>query len=160
MNKTRVDNFPPLQDLSVFEKSFEARRKQTTNFTLRSRSKNYRNLESGSYVNANNHEKNPATAKSNANDDSFADEKSVESNTLSFKEKYKHESKLTRKTGKKIINSNDVIVTDSSISMTSGAANHNKERGKNTDAGRGKSGTIKLQSRHKPDSTQKQMLSK
>lgn len=52
LNKTRVDNLPPLQELSVFEQSFESRRKQPNNQVLRSRSKNYRNLESGSFVNS------------------------------------------------------------------------------------------------------------
>jgi len=39
LNKTRIDNLPPLQELSVFEQSFESRRKLTKNHALRSRSK-------------------------------------------------------------------------------------------------------------------------
>ena len=50
LNKTRIDNLPPLQELSVFEQSFESKRKQTQP-VLRSRSKNIRNFETGSYVN-------------------------------------------------------------------------------------------------------------
>ncbi|CAI2387086.1 unnamed protein product [Moneuplotes crassus] len=51
LNKTRVDNLPPLQEMSVFEQSFEGRRKQTANQKFRSRSKNYHNLESSTYAN-------------------------------------------------------------------------------------------------------------
>jgi hypothetical protein len=50
LNKTRIDNLPPLQELSVFEQSFESKRKQTQP-VLRSRSKNIRNFETGSYIN-------------------------------------------------------------------------------------------------------------
>lgn len=50
LNKTRIDNLPPLQELSVFEQSFETRRKQPVSQALRSRSKNYRNFEGGSYI--------------------------------------------------------------------------------------------------------------
>lgn len=78
LNKTRIDNLPPLQELSVFEQSFEGRRKQIPNQPLRSRSKNYRNFETGSYINGSQNDKNPKTAKL-TNEESFLHEKSVDS---------------------------------------------------------------------------------
>lgn len=50
LNKTRVDNLPPLQEKTVFDQSYESKRKQTANQQLRSRSKNFYNLENGTYA--------------------------------------------------------------------------------------------------------------
>ncbi|CAI2369998.1 unnamed protein product [Moneuplotes crassus] len=49
LNKTRIDNLPPLQEMSVLDQSYESKRKQTANQQLRSRSKNYYNLENCNY---------------------------------------------------------------------------------------------------------------
>lgn len=122
LNKTRVDNLPPLQELSVFEQSFESRRKQTANPVLRSRSKNYRNFDTGSY-NGSQHTGNMNSANLIIEDTSANNEKIKITNPQLSKGK-KEEKKLKSKL--KSYESNEMLI-DNSLSVVSNMPNSGKE---------------------------------
>ena len=122
LNKTRIDNLPPLQELSVFEQSFESRRKQTVNQPLRSRSKNYRNLDGESYIHSSQNGKNPKTAKLALKEDSIFRERSTDSRWDERIATEIYEPNIGRKTTKKGLNTNNVVI-ENSISVVSSIAN-------------------------------------
>ena len=104
LNKTRIDNLPPLQELSVFEQSFESRRKQTVNQPLLFRSKNYRNLDGESYIHSSQNEKNPKTAKLTLKEDSIFSERSTDSRWGERIATKIYEPNIRRKTTKRGLN--------------------------------------------------------
>ena len=81
LNKTRADNFPNFQELSVFEQSFESRRKQNVNSQFRSRSKNYKLFEGGSYTSSNQKGKHNLKQKLTSKAEIRITEQSIDSNS-------------------------------------------------------------------------------
>ena len=119
LNKTRVDNLPPLQELSVFEKSFESKRKQTAcQQQLRSRSKNFYNLESGTYA--------TGSAQNELNNPNRHLEESKSSVRRTYKSPARNHKERDLLCKAKKLEKKEVIV-DSSISVVSGAGGSNKE---------------------------------
>lgn len=121
LNKTRVDNLPPLQELSVFEQSFESRRKQQTSQALRSRSKNYRNFDTGSYTGGTKTSNDLPSSKIMVEEGSMPFE--YNKNT-GFHKGIKNDN--IQKRNFKNFDTNDVVI-DNSISVISSIANPGKD---------------------------------
>ena len=118
LNNTKADNLPPLQELSVFEQSFETRRKQIVNQPFRSRSKNYRHFEGGSYTASTNKGGNKARPQYASKDEAGVRERSDDSKSDRRIETEVIDPKLGRKAIMKAINSKKIII-DSSTSTAS-----------------------------------------
>lgn len=141
MNKTRIDNLPPLQELSMYEQSFESHKKQmnmrtetlnkqqSKNQSLRSRSKNYRNFETSSYIHGTHNSKNLKTSKIPENDDSVIQERSVESKRDIYISENPDDLNPVQQNldpKKRDPRSREMLI-DNSISVISSIANPNKE---------------------------------
>jgi hypothetical protein len=120
LNKTRVDNLPPLQELSVFEKSFETRRKQPISQALRSRSKNYRNFEGGSYITTAQKTTDINSGNMAIHEDIFSSEGKTQ------KRQILGNDKNSVKANMQTYETNDRLM-DNSISVISNSANTGKE---------------------------------
>lgn len=124
LNKTRVDNLPPLQEKASFDQSFESKRKQTCNQQqLRSRSIKISNFENGTY-------------KSGTINEALYTQNQFEENKSSNNKHYK--SPIRNKKGTGAINIPSLqededqakyqeLIVDNSLNMVSNTGGSNKE---------------------------------